>query len=636
MYRENLRNKIIPKVVMKCISSCIFIHMKIFFKSLIYLCFCYLGDVHCSFGQINIPMETWRTHFNYKECLAVAQAGNHIYAISRQGMFYYDSQMQEATKLSMLDGLSENQFTALHYQASLNVLIVGYQSGMIDLVFLNSTYEPKQIVPLNFIKETTSLQGNKQINAIVTRQTTAYLSADFGLVVLDLSKQEIKETYLYLGEKGEAVGVSQTAIVADSLYISTSQGLRVAPLRSDINLQYFGNWQTLIKGQTVQTSLGNELIVGTSEGNVLRYSQGKWQTLFKLNTAIERLMPLSATLFWVLAGNVLREYNLTTQNLSVFSQALVQKPRQVWLDAQQKRWVADAQNGLLSDYAGNWRSYSPSSVDTLYQSRSDSVVSDEQGNRWVRLGAYQGILVENAKKQQTYLYAGQGAGNLPSTTVKTLALDKKGRIWVGTTAGVAVFDYPPNVFTGKNFDAYTPIYQNRRLLSNETVNTIAIDGANRKWIGTNNGLFLFGEEGTTLLNYFTPDNAPLPSKIIQYAKEASTTGEIFVRTPNGMVSYQGTALEAGDTQTDSLLIYPNPVPPHYEGVITIDKLVAQAWVKITDVAGKLLYQTQANGGRAVWNMQDQYGQKVATGIYLVLSSNADGSETIIGKIAVVR
>lgn len=581
-------------------------------------------------------METWRTHFNYKECLALAQAGNHIYTISRQGMFYYDSQMQEATKLSILDGLSENQFTALHYHAGLNVLIVGYQSGMIDLVFLNTTYEPKQIVPLGFIKETTSLQGNKQINAIVTRQTTAYLSTDFGLVVLDLNKQEIKETYLYLGEKGEALGVSQTDIVADSLYISTSQGLRVAPLRTDINLQYFGNWQTLIKGQTVQTSLGNELIVGTSEGNVLRYAQGKWQTLFKLNTAIERLMPLSATLFWVLAGNVLREYDLATQSLSLVSQSLLQKPRQILLDAQQKRWVADAQYGLLSNYTGTWRSYSPSSDDTLYQSRIDSVVLDEQDSRWTRLGAYQGILVENTQKQRVYLYAGQGAGNLPSTTVKTLALDAQGRMWVGTTAGVAVFDYPPNVFTGRNFDAYIPIYENRKLLSNETVNALAIDGANRKWIGTNNGLFLFNTEGTALVDYFSPDNAPLPSKQIQSIRIAPTTGEVFIRTPNGMVSYQGTALASGDTQADSLLIYPNPVPPTYEGAITIDRLVAQAWIKITDAAGKLVYQTQANGGRAIWPIQNQYGQKVSSGIYLVLSSNADGTETIIGKIAVVR
>jgi enamine deaminase RidA (YjgF/YER057c/UK114 family) len=71
------------------------------------------------------------------------------------------------------------------------------------------------------------------------------MSYDFGLVVLDLDKKEVKETYLYLGENGNALGVSQSVVVGNILYISTPIGIRQATLSNEVNLQYFGNWTTL-------------------------------------------------------------------------------------------------------------------------------------------------------------------------------------------------------------------------------------------------------------------------------------------------------------------------------------------------------------------------------------------------------
>ena len=188
-------------------------------------------------------------------------------------------------------------------------------------------------------------------------------------------------------------------------------------------------------------------------------------------------------------------------------------------------------------------------------------------------------------------------GNLPSNTVKTLVLDREGQIWAGTDKGVVVFDNPSAVFSGKNFDAYTPVFERRRLLGNETITSIAIDGGNRKWMGTRNGIFLFNADGTELVINSTEKNSPLPTNEISYITAEPNTGEVYIRTKKGMVSYRGTATESGLKQDENTVkVFPNPVRPDFEGTIGIEGLVENAFVKITDVAGNLVYETRANGG----------------------------------------
>jgi ligand-binding sensor domain-containing protein len=94
-----------------------------------------------------------------------------------------------------------------------------------------------------------------------------------------------------------------------------------------------------------------------------------------------------------------------------------------------------------------------------------------------------------------------GNGNIPGTTVLAMAEDKNGEIWVGTEKGIAVFYSPENVFSGDNFDAQqilvTQGSYTQYLLENETVTTIAVDGANQKWVGTDRGgAYLFSPDGT--------------------------------------------------------------------------------------------------------------------------------------------
>ena len=164
---------------------------------------------------------------------------------------------------------------------------------------------------------------------------------------------------------------------------------------------------------------------------------------------------------------------------------------------------------------------------------------------------------------------------------------------------------------------------------------IAIDGGNRKWVGTNDGLWLFNEDLTKVLLYFNADNSPLPSSYISDIKIQPLTGEVFFATSQGLISYRGTSTE-GDENFDSVKIFPNPVKPDFTGLVGISGLASDVSVKITDVAGNLVYETKAQGGTAVWNVRDYNGKRAATGVYLIFCAASDGSAKFVSKIAVVE
>jgi hypothetical protein len=128
----------------------------------------------------------------------------------------------------------------------------------------------------------------------------------------------------------------------------------------------------------------------------------------------------------------------------------------------------------------------------------------------------------------------------------------------------------------------------------------------------------------------TKDNSPIPNNEINKIVVHPKTGEVFIATNSGLVSYRGEATE-GSESNDELSIFPNPVPSNYGGVVAIKGLVENADVRITDVAGQLVYRTKAAGGQAVWNGKTYLGKKPSTGVYYVFVTNSDGSEAKSGK-----
>jgi len=219
--------------------------------------------------------------------------------------------------------------------------------------------------------------------------------------------------------------------------------------------------------------------------------------------------------------------------------------------------------------------------------------------------------------------------------VNCIAKDKNNAIWIGTNDGIGVINCSPDqVFAGQ-CEIRKPIVQYDQfagyLFQNERVRTLAVDGANRKWIGTTNGVWLVSPDGEKIVYRFTAENSPLPSNDVRKIAVDPITGDVYIGTGAGLVSYRSTATEGGESN-ESVVTFPNPVPSGYSGTIAIRGLVENADVRITDISGQLVYRTKALGGQAVWNGLDYTGRRPQSGVYLIFATNKDGSQTHVGKM----
>lgn len=294
---------------------------------------------------------------------------------------------------------------------------------------------------------------------------------------------------------------------------------------------------------------------------------------------------------------------------------------------------------------GDWKAFDVPY--TWLENSVGQIIVDDYTQKWIILAKREGLLVfdhgtdiiNTNDDQFRRLGVGIGNGGLPVLNVNCIAKDLDGEIWVGTDEGVAVFYCPGQVLTESGCDAQQILVEQDGfagyLLETEAVKTIAIDGANRKWIGTNNGVWLLSPDGTEQINYFNTENSPLLSNAITDIAVNGLTGEVFIGTEEGLISYRGTATEGGITHSN-VLVFPNPVREDYNGTIAVKGLVRDADVKITDVSGTLIYQTQALGGQAIWDGKNYNNIKAKSGVYLVFSTDDSGRETEVARFLIIN
>jgi hypothetical protein len=313
-------------------------------------------------------------------------------------------------------------------------------------------------------------------------------------------------------------------------------------------------------------------------------------------------------------------------------------------------WVTGAESGQLL-YAkagdGSWHSFGFNVIGNI---TLGEVAIDNLGQKWVVLPRGAGLLVFNDngtltnKTDDKALRLSQniGNGNLASITTTCVTTDLNGQVWVGTDNGVSVFFSPGNVFSGNNFDSQRILVEQdgyfQYLLENERVTTIQVDGANRKWIGTEGaGAFLMSADGTKQIMHFNKDNSPLFSNNITSIGIDHLSGEVYFGTANGLLSYRGTATYGvPEFDKEQVYAFPNPVRHDYAGPIAIKGLVRDADIKITDASGRTIYTTRAEGGQAIWDGRSLGGNRATTGVYLVFASDTEGNETFVSKILFIQ
>jgi hypothetical protein len=263
---------------------------------------------------------------------------------------------------------------------------------------------------------------------------------------------------------------------------------------------------------------------------------------------------------------------------------------------------------------------------------------------------YAGILAynhggsfDNETDDKQAVFTVMNQDNKKFKQLKTLASDLDGNIWVGTTEGCVVYYDPDNVYDQQEVKGYQikiPRNDGTGLadyaLGTESITSIAVDGANRKWFGTEkSGVYLFSADGTEQIHNFKTENSPLPSNSIIDIAINHLTGEVYFSTDKGIVSYKSDATK-GLKEFDSVYVYPNPVHQDYSGTITITGLVENTNVKITDISGKLVYENTALGGQVTWDGKSFHGTRVGSGIYLVYCTDKNGNQTAVVKLLFLK
>lgn len=315
-------------------------------------------------------------------------------------------------------------------------------------------------------------------------------------------------------------------------------------------------------------------------------------------------------------------------------------------DQNQNLWISNygaPHNLQVRKPDGSWKAFAIPF--THLENAAAQLLIDDNNQLWILSPKDNGLFcynygqsIDNTQDDQWKFYRqGAGNGNLPSNNVLCLAKDKNGFIWAGTDKGIGIIKCNNAVFSPQGCEAVLPVVQFDQfaglLFRDEMVQCIAVDGANRKWIGTKNGLWLISPDGDKIIYRFTEENSPLLNNDVKKLAIDPVTGEVFISTLSGICSFRSTATEGGQTNSN-VLVFPNPVPPGYNGTIAIRGLVENAVVKITELNGRLVYQTRALGGQAIWNGYNYKGDKAASGVYLVLVRDDSGTEKIATKIVI--
>lgn len=735
---------------------------------LLLFCITYQG-----FSQGDIPVGTWRTHFNYENAFALEKSNEKIYCLTEQGLYYFDTQGNSISTFSKIDGLSDVSITAMAFESELNVLGIGYANGNIDLVFSN------EIFNISIVKNS-SIIDNKVINHIAFNNGKVYLATDFGVLVLNPITGEIDEAFQNLGNNGTSLNIKQTLFTNDNIYLATFKGVLQASINSNLNLQDFNNWErfnaSIIENQSINSlSFVNNIIYAASTTTLFKFKNASW-TRMDLNLAEELIIKIESNADKVL---IITESTIKTLSLDGSVSSLILEtganPRDIIVENTDIFWYADFGKGLSKSTMGNveriipngvfaldiarleiinntlfafpksavsstipqnnnlgyaefrkgiWSNISPDNLlnvdditdavslngvnlvissfghgvvdlatGTIYDESNSPLVNnnstgrnvlvttmdtDQDGNIWVgqigdnsllkftpnktwesfNLGI---IAAQNPKNIQVdeqnqiwilpqfslngiigynpqtdiVRYFTVSNGNLPNNKVIDMEIDINGQLWIGTEGGLAFLPFTFDAIDDNSIEVLQPIFGNRILFDKEQINAIEIDAANRKWIATNNGLWLFEDAGDKLIYNFNTENSPLPSNEIIDIKADPISGEVFIATVKGLVSFRSDAVK-GESFHQYVKIFPNPIHPGYSGLVGISGLAHDATLKITDVSGKLVREINAAGGGASWNIADYNGVRVQTGVYLIFSSNDNGTETFVGKIAIIN
>ena len=687
----------------------------------------------------------WNVYPAYADITDIQPAGNTVYVLSSKNLFSYHLSDNSVKTYGKGHGLSDAGITHIAWCDQAKKLVVIFDNYNIDFIDLDDNYNNLS----DYYQKSTSL--NKTINKVKVVNQYAYLCTGFGILKIDVKKEEIADVY-QLNDN-----IADMTIIDQVMYAINSNGKKIYQANTKDNLLDPNNW-TLFDGNKSDIFKEDKNTIKLSTANVVVFDKknncywsddknGNLQS-FVLDDNKEPVMklegihpdgPQSNYFYFMKVFN--NKLYTVPGGWSWVDNFL--RPGMIQILDEDKNWTIYGKD-VKPDFGRNFQDVSSIAVDprdpthffvgtggtgiyefkdgekinnfthgnsddAIYSTlrtininhnyvRADGVIYDADGVLWLVNGNSPNPVISFTPDRKWVTYHpeelmgnnGNGYSNLTRT-----CLDKKGRYWVVNDYGnfPALFCFDTVNKAGKRFVNFKnqdgvkfTIYRvpnvsedlqgniwlcteiGPLMLTEEQINDpslgfiqvkvprndgtnfadyllngvfvtcMTIDGAGRKWFGTDSkGVYLISEDNNTQIEHFTETNSNLLSNTIESIEVNNKTGEVFFGTSKGLCSYMSDASETAEEMIkDQVYAYPNPVRPDYTGYITITGLTYNADVKILTVNGTLVKEGRSNGGSFVWDGNDQNGKRVASGIYMVNTATQDGKKGTVCKIAIIN
>ncbi len=583
-------------------------------------------------SNLLIDYNNWQQQFNGRSFKSISFLNN-LYVSENKNLFAYDGSI-----LNQIRSFSENIVAIKASETHLNIALNK------SAVVLNSTMGIQATFSSNS-------SFDYSVNTCFFENNLAYIATkEFGVLVSNISNPT---NYLEIHPEGPLANSAFSIASANNNLWIVYGGYNAVygPTFNKAGFSHFNgeNWvNTNYNSSFPVTDLSYVTIDPNQENKVYISSLGDTNNINSVATG--GLMVVEndeITTFYNQLNSPLEDIEATDPNrvtIRIVGSAI---------DSQGNLWVTNI--GVPNELKklstnGQWSSFDMSSVKTNAAFGLSEMAIDRNNSIWYG-SRNNGVFVfnENGNRKKS-LIATPNLGNLPDASVVTVAVDKSNRVWLGTKSGLVVYTNASGVFEETVTNANPVIILDdgipKKLGGDQAINSISIDGADNKWIGTDNGGVIYtNPSGQTTLANFSKQNSPLPSNRILKISVDTSTGKVYFATDKGIVAYNSKVAPFGDVLGE-VYAYPNPALKNHE-TVTIDgrngtHLPKGTNVKIVDVAGNLVYETnvvegqELQGGKVVWNKENLSGKKVASGIYIVLLSNDDASETSITKIAIVN
>ncbi len=621
---------------------------------------CYLSFQY-SFAQIG----TWKNYLAYSEVQQICSTGDILFVRASNGLYQYNQKDQSIYTYDKTNGLSDTNIKLIAWNRQAKRLIAVYQNSNIDLIDTNNNITN---ISSLYTKTTTE---DKTVSSIRIDGIYAYLICGFGIVKVNMQRGEISDTYT-LNHPEYPTSLPEEDNSDYNKYIDIIKTLKPdGPKYNYFGFMRFYNGKLYTCNGDYNHSSGIQILKdnqweiyqneGISDVTGVSYP-GAFCMDIDPSDENHIFSGSRNGLYEFRNGKFVKFYNNDNSPIEAFD--LKNKEFElisgVKYDNQANLWIFNSQAptaSLIRMINGEFEKYNKKELmklnDAGFTNKSNgelgNSVIDSKGkmwfvnNNWVTPALYQYDMEnDNIIAYETFVNQ-DGASFSVNDGVRCVVEDLENNMWIGTSAGLLILERNE---INNNGSTFTQVKVPRNdgtsyadyLLAGIDVLCIAIDGGNRKWIGTkSNGVYLISSDNNSQIHHFTIDNSKLLSNSVMSIAINPTSGEVFFGTENGLCSYISDATETNtEMNSDNVWAYPNPVEPGYTGLITITGLSFNADIKILSSNGIVVNEGRSNGGTYVWDGCDKKGRRVASGVYMLTTATNKGEKGTVCKIAIIN